>query len=118
MNSEPSAHAIPDHTDACPIHIAARDTVSPTTIDHTNKVGVGRFVLKLGAFVDVSFRRIAKHVIQIGNDRRIAELGESIRRCLQITRQSRMLMNHQNRRAFLVSIRSGDVAFDPVLLFF
>jgi len=105
MNSQPPAHAIADYANASPIDIPARKTISPTAIDYAYEIGIRCFVLNLSAFVDVSFRRVAKHVIQIGNDSRIAELGESIRRCLQ-----RAWVNRTTRLLFFVELFEETVA--------
>src|SRR4029078_738964 len=77
MNSEATAHAIAHHPDSGAVDVAARETISPTSIDYAHEIGVGRFVLNLSAFVDVSFRRVAKHVKQIGKHCGLTELVEA-----------------------------------------
>src|SRR5262245_15604820 len=65
MNAEPPTHAVTDHADARAINVASRKAIAPAAVDNPNEVGIRRAVLDFGALVDVSFRWMAKHMIEI-----------------------------------------------------
>ena len=84
MDTQPSAHAIADHPNPRDINIATAANITPTLVDDSNKIRVRCLALNLGAFIDVRFRRITEHVIQIWDDRSVTELGEPVGGGLQI----------------------------------
>ena len=85
MDTEPPAHAVTDDSNPRSIHIVARANITPASVDDSEKIRVRCLVLNLRALINMRFRRIAKHVIEIGNHCGVTELGKAVGRSLQIS---------------------------------
>src|SRR5215510_8055979 len=92
--------------------------IPPTLVNNSNKIRVGCLVLNLRPLIDVRFRRISEHVIQIGNHRGVAQPGESISRGLQISGESGVLGNQKKPGALLSALRKSNVTRNSVLVLF
>src|SRR5262244_1912632 len=95
-----------------------RANIPPTLVNNSNKIRVGCLVLNLRPLIDVRFRRISEHVIQIGNHRGVAQPGESVSRGLQLSGESGVLMNQTQPWSLVLSLRKCDVARNSVLVLF
>ena len=57
--------------------------------------------MDFGSLVDVGFGGITEHVIEIGNNCSVAQLSKSISGGLEIAGETGVLVDQQQRRAFL-----------------
>ena len=116
MNTDAPAHAVTDDTDPRTIKIVARKAIAPSLIDHADEIRIGCLVLDFRSLVDVGFGGITEHVIEIWNNCGVAQLSKSISGGLEITGETGVLVNQQQRGSFLRLLWMGDVPFDSVLL--
>src|SRR5262249_24965581 len=92
--------------------------IPPTLVNNSNKIRVGCLVLNLRHLIDMRFRRISEHVIQIGNHRGVTQPGESVSASLQISGESGVLMNQKQPRSLLFALRKSNVTRNSVLVLF
>src|SRR5215475_12682673 len=92
-------------------------SVPPALIDDSNKIRVGCLVLNFSSLIDVGFRRITQHVIQVWDDRGVTQLGESVSGSFQVSGESGMLVNQKQPRSLLFSLGESDVTRNSIFVF-